>query len=196
MTVPDLGVTRPPLARMRRSVFDFLNPYLRAVDYLDLFSGTGSYLFEAISRGAATATGVEREALLADAINAHARTLGIGDRLMCLRDDVFAAVARLHSLEAICSYSWPGNVRELENMIERAVVMCNEKTVSRRHFPVVTDAQQDDLNEIPPIPGSTLAEIEKYSIQRTLEAVGGNRTRAAEILGISLRKIQYKLKEY
>ena len=101
-----------------------------------------------------------------------------------------------NALAAMMTYHWPGNVRELENMVERAVVMCNEKTIGRRHFPVVTDTRDAGLDEIPPIPGSSLQEIERYSIQKTLEAVGGNRTRAAEILGISLRKIQYKLKEY
>jgi len=101
-----------------------------------------------------------------------------------------------NALAAMMTYHWPGNVRELENMVERAVVMCNEKTIGRRHFPVVTDTRNAGLDEIPPIPGSSLQEIERYSIQKTLEAVGGNRTRAAEILGISLRKIQYKLKEY
>ncbi len=101
-----------------------------------------------------------------------------------------------NALAAMMTYHWPGNVRELENMVERAVVMCNEKTIGRRHFPVVTDTRNAGFDEIPPIPGSSLQEIERYSIQKTLEAVGGNRTRAAEILGISLRKIQYKLKEY
>ena len=81
-------------------------------------------------------------------------------------------------------------------MVERAVVMCNEKIIGRKHFPVVTDGKDPEIEGMPPIPGSSLEEIEKYSIQRTLEAVGGNRTRAAEILKISLRKIQYKLKEF
>ena len=101
-----------------------------------------------------------------------------------------------NALIALMAYGWPGNVRELENMVERAVVMCNERTIGRQYFPVVTDAKEADIDEMPTIPGSTLAEIERYSIQKTLEAVGGNRTRAAEILGISLRKVQYRLKEY
>ncbi len=58
------------------------------------------------------------------------------------------------------------------------------------------DSGVDDGPQMPPIPGASLQEIERYSILKTLESVGGNRTRAAEILGISLRKIQYKLKEY
>ncbi len=100
------------------------------------------------------------------------------------------------ALAALMAYSWPGNVRELENMVERAVVMCNEKTIGRHFFPVAADANESDRRGMPPIPGSSLEDIEKYAIQRTLEAVGGNRTRAAEILKVSLRKIQYKLKEF
>jgi len=78
-------------------VFDFLNPYLADARYLDLFSGTGSYLFEAVSRGVASATGVELEPKLADAINRQATEFGIADRLVCLSDDVFKTVPALAS---------------------------------------------------------------------------------------------------
>lgn len=102
-----------------------------------------------------------------------------------------------NALAALMSYHWPGNVRELENMVERAVVMCNDKIIGRKHFPVISDIDESGIQKgMPPIPGSSLEDIEKYAIQRTLEGVGGNRTKAAEILKISLRKIQYKLKEY
>jgi 16S rRNA (guanine(966)-N(2))-methyltransferase RsmD len=94
ITAPDLGVTRPPLTRLRRAIFDFLQPYLESARYLDLFSGTGSYLFEAVSRGAETATGVEIERRLADAINQQAAKLQVDDRLLCLCDDVFNAIPR------------------------------------------------------------------------------------------------------
>jgi DNA-binding NtrC family response regulator len=100
------------------------------------------------------------------------------------------------TIAALMAYDWPGNVRELENMVERAAVMCNEKIIGRQQFPLVDKTGESDIRGMPPIPGSSLEDIEKYSIQRTLEAVGGNRTRAAEILKISLRKIQYKLKEF
>jgi 16S rRNA (guanine(966)-N(2))-methyltransferase RsmD len=94
--VPDLGVTRPPLTRLRKSIFDFLGPYLAGARYLDLFSGTGSYLFEAVSRGATEAVGVEKERALVEAVNEHARTFGVSDRLRCFQEDVFAALRRLH----------------------------------------------------------------------------------------------------
>jgi 16S rRNA (guanine(966)-N(2))-methyltransferase RsmD len=95
VAVPDLGVTRPPLTRMRRAIFDFLMPYLSEARYLDLFSGSGSYLFEAVSRGTASATGVELEGRLVDRINATAKKYGVNDRLTCLCIDVFSAIPML-----------------------------------------------------------------------------------------------------
>ncbi|UCC45517.1 MAG: RsmD family RNA methyltransferase [Candidatus Zixiibacteriota bacterium] len=95
ISVPDVGVTRPPLSRLRKSIFDFLMPYMGGASYLDLFSGTGSYLFEAVSRGAASALGVEAEPLLAAHINAQAENLGVSDRLNCLSADVFDVVPQM-----------------------------------------------------------------------------------------------------
>jgi 16S rRNA (guanine966-N2)-methyltransferase len=95
ISVPDLGVTRPPLTRMRRAIFDFLVPYLPDVRYLDLFSGTGSYLFEAVSRGAASATGVELEERLVESIHASAARYGVNDRLSCWCGDVFKVIPTL-----------------------------------------------------------------------------------------------------
>lgn len=97
LSVPDLGITRPPLTRLRKSIFDFLNPYLEEAAYLDLFCGTGSYLFEAVSRRVAQAVGVERESQLAEAINQQAVKNGVGDRLACRCQDVFEAIGELYS---------------------------------------------------------------------------------------------------
>lgn len=93
---PDLGVTRPPLSRVRKSIFDFLMPYIVDAAYLDLYSGTGAYLFEAVSRGALRGLGVEKEAQLAEAISMQARKFKVEDRLACLKEDVFLAIPRLH----------------------------------------------------------------------------------------------------
>lgn len=92
ITSPDLGITRPPLSRIRKSIFDFLNPYLVDANYLDLFSGTGSYLFEAVSRGASSAVGVELEPELVDAINKQAAELSVSDKLKAISADVFEYV--------------------------------------------------------------------------------------------------------
>lgn len=98
ITSPDLGVTRPPLTRLRRSIFDFLNPHIELARYLDLFSGTGSYLFEAVSRGASLAVGVEAEPALAEAINTQAAQFGVTTRLQCRCQDVFDAIPRMAEL--------------------------------------------------------------------------------------------------
>jgi DNA-binding NtrC family response regulator len=99
------------------------------------------------------------------------------------------AVARLSA------YAWPGNVRELENVIERAVVLCNESRIEVKHLPA-TLVPQAEREGTPPIPGSTIQDLEKYAILKTLEACGGSTSKAAMILGVSTRKIQYKLHEY
>jgi DNA-binding NtrC family response regulator len=97
-------------------------------------------------------------------------------------------------------HSWPGNVRELENAMERAVVMAEQPVLNADHFPTLRTAA-NAVGALPQragisIPGSSMAQLEKEAILRTLEAVAGSTSRAAEILQISPRKIQYKLKEY
>jgi len=92
---PDTGVTRPPLSRLRKSIFDYLTPYLREAGYLDLFCGTGSYLFEAVSRGASKALGIELEPKLCDAVAVQADKFGIADRLQVICGDVFRVVPEL-----------------------------------------------------------------------------------------------------
>jgi two-component system response regulator HydG len=93
----------------------------------------------------------------------------------------------------IMAHRWPGNVRELENAIERAVVLCDATQIEEEHLPIdVAPAAKGAIR----IPGSTLAEVERYAILATLEATNGSTTRAAEMLDISIRTIQYRLHEY
>ena len=91
-------------------------------------------------------------------------------------------------------YRWPGNVRELENAIERAVVLCDDSRIDDEHLPYGTGphAGLDGIS----VPGATIAELEKYAILKTLEAVDGSSVRAAELLDISVRTIQYRMHEY
>jgi two-component system, NtrC family, response regulator len=105
------------------------------------------------------------------------------------------------ALALLLRHQWPGNVRELENAIERAVVLASEPLLGPAYFPTLrrtADAASSSEGERPrvSIPGSTMAELEREAILRTMEAVGGSTGRAAELLQISPRKIQYKLKEY
>jgi len=106
------------------------------------------------------------------------------------------------ALSLLLQHKWPGNVRELENAIERAVVLADQPVLTPGHFPTLRSPRGEAAAPRPSgglgvsIPGSTLGEIEREAILRTLEAVGGSTSRAAALLKISPRKIQYKLKEY
>jgi DNA-binding NtrC family response regulator len=101
------------------------------------------------------------------------------------------------TLGGLLSYSWPGNVRELEHAIERAVILARGKELEISLFSALPRAEQPSpRSEGPVIPGASIEELERYAILRTLEAVSGSTSRAAAILGISPRTIQYKLKQY
>ena len=103
------------------------------------------------------------------------------------------------ALRALMAYPWPGNVRELENAIERAVVLCEEDRIDAALLPgaqgpTAAPRTGDELGLL--IPGITMGEIERIAIERTLDAVGGSTAKAADMLGISRRKIQYRIKEW
>ncbi|HVY44401.1 MAG TPA: sigma-54 dependent transcriptional regulator [Minicystis sp.] len=93
----------------------------------------------------------------------------------------------------LIAHRWPGNVRELENAIERAVVLCDDDEIQESHLPI---AFAPASKGTPRVPGSTMAEIERFAILSTLDALGGSTSKAAEVLGISVRTIQYRLHEY
>ncbi len=99
------------------------------------------------------------------------------------------------------NYAWPGNVRELRNVLERAVIVCDGPTVETKHLPpgfgqVMPRPPVQEPNAVRLGVGTTVGEAEKLLILKTLEATNNNKTRAAEILGISLKTLHNKLKEY
>ena len=97
--------------------------------------------------------------------------------------------------ELFMQYDWPGNVRELEYAILRAVLFAEGEVVFPKHLP--EEIQSAGRQQIETVPvGVTMKEMEKELILKTLDRMHGNRTRTAEILGISLRSLQYKLKRY
>lgn len=100
------------------------------------------------------------------------------------------------SLDALRSYDWPGNVRQLENCIEHAVALCNDFEIDVRHLPRAILGSGRALDELPIVPGSSMAEVERYVILKTLESVGGSTSKAAKILGVSPRTIQYRMNQY
>jgi DNA-binding NtrC family response regulator len=126
------------------------------------------------------------QSLLADMNEKHGRNVGGVS-------DLVAA--------AFQSYAWPGNVRELRNTLERAVIVCDGAVVEMKHLPpgfgqVVPRAPVQEANAVRLGVGTTVDEAERLLILKTLEATNNNKTRAAEILGISLKTLHNKLKEY
>src|SRR6266498_1494628 len=99
------------------------------------------------------------------------------------------------------NYSWPGNVRELRNTLERAVIVCEGPIIETKHLPpgfghAPVRPSLDDADSIRVGVGTTVGEAERLLIVKTLESTNNNKTRAAEILGISLKTLHNKLKEY
>jgi DNA-binding NtrC family response regulator len=142
-------------------------------------------------------------------IRAIAETL-VGDlnrKHECRVADLSPAV-----LEAFEAHNWPGNVRELRNVLERAVIIAGEGTIELNHLPAFMQGRPGtapppaaSAEAAPPAVdketirfqiGTTVEDVEKGLILRTLEHTRNNKTRAAEILGISLKTLHNKLKEY
>ncbi|MBI1788897.1 MAG: sigma-54-dependent Fis family transcriptional regulator [Acidobacteria bacterium] len=105
-------------------------------------------------------------------------------------------------LELFRHHHWPGNVRELRNVLERAVILAGQGTIERKHLssaflsPAAAAQPAADGDSIQFRIGTTVEEAERGLILRTLEYTKNNKTRAAEVLGISLKTLHNKLKEY
>ncbi len=103
------------------------------------------------------------------------------------------------ALAVLQFHAWPGNVRELRNVIERAVVICSGEQIERHHFAPYPIEQRERLRDEDTITfpvGMPLEEVERLMIQRTLVKTKGNKTRAAELLGISLKTLHNKINLY
>ncbi len=99
------------------------------------------------------------------------------------------------ALASLVEYDWPGNVRELENFMEKTIIFCRDEQIDVAHMPWEFRRRSRDSED-----GLSLKEaserLEKEYIRKALAATDGNRTQAAKILEISLRALQYKIKEY
>jgi len=108
------------------------------------------------------------------------------------------------TLAALAAYPWPGNVRELENVIERAVLVCQGSALLPEHLALDGDENAagggarpgGTPSSLPTDAPATLRDMEKNLIFSTLKQVKGNKTKASEILGISVRTMRNKLNEY
>jgi transcriptional regulator with PAS, ATPase and Fis domain len=99
----------------------------------------------------------------------------------------------------MCEYSWPGNVRELENRVAQAIAMAGGAHVLRREHLLPVDKSRRAALE-PPVELRSLREVmveaERDHLKHVLKAVGGHRTKAASVLGISRKVLWEKLKDY
>jgi len=102
------------------------------------------------------------------------------------------------TLRLFMDYSWPGNVRELRNAIERGIITCDSELIAPKHLPPMATGEKstDSSTSISFDIGTTIDEAEKRLILRTLASTANNKTRAAEILGISLKTLHNKLHRY
>ena len=103
------------------------------------------------------------------------------------------------AVEALQSHSWPGNVRELRNVIERAVIICSSEVIERHHlapYPLEQRSQSRGEDTITLPVGTPIDEVERRMILRTLQKTDNNKTRAAELLQISLKTLHNKLRLY
>jgi transcriptional regulator with PAS, ATPase and Fis domain len=103
------------------------------------------------------------------------------------------------SKSLLCGYNWPGNVRELKNIMERLIILCPKNEITPDFLPT-------KISESKPIPfnddhmiipfGTSLEEVEKTVIYRTLESVENNKTKAAKLLGFSRQTLHNKLEKF
>jgi transcriptional regulator with PAS, ATPase and Fis domain len=107
------------------------------------------------------------------------------------------------ALSVLRRYAWPGNVRELRNVLERALIVCPGDLIGVGHLPSppaavapTEPAADQEAVDVRLRVGTTVDEAERRLIMRTLAHTGNNKTRAAEILGISLKTLHNKLNRY
>jgi DNA-binding NtrC family response regulator len=103
-------------------------------------------------------------------------------------------------MDIFMSHTWPGNIRELRNVLERSTIMCEKDLITRACLPdefgKSATKSPSDLSALKFPIGTTVDAMERELILQTLAATGNNKTRAAELLGISLKTLHNKLKEY
>ena len=114
----------------------------------------------------------------------------------CAENSLKAKSLSSEAITKLVEYRWPGNVRELQNVIERSVLLATGDVIEPDQILLSESAAGADEPDKSLAPGMTVGEAERLLIMKTLEFTGQNRTRAAEMLGISIRTLRNKLNEY
>jgi len=96
----------------------------------------------------------------------------------------------------LSTYHWPGNIRELHNAIERSALLSGSNIILPEHLPPAIRKIQENPSKNTADKFTSLRQSELSAIQQALSQTNGNRTRAAQILGISRRTLIYKIKQY
>lgn len=109
---------------------------------------------------------------------------------VCERNQIPLKTLSKDAEEKLLSYEWPGNIRELRNVVEHGVVMDYSEAIEKDHLLINIKEKSQ------PLPPITIKELEKKHILAMLDRLEGNRTQAAKALGISVRTLRNKLKEY
>jgi DNA-binding NtrC family response regulator len=100
-------------------------------------------------------------------------------------------------MAALQAHPWPGNVRQLRNVIERAMIVCSGRMLRRADLPEAFRIANSSAGSFIKVPlGSSFEDVEKEMISRTIEFTGGNKTRVAEILGVSVKTLYNKLERF
>ncbi len=101
------------------------------------------------------------------------------------------------AIEKLTNYNWPGNIHELKNLMERTGILVSEQFVDQTHLPELIAAQEEEVVEVvEDFSEMTLHDLEKLHICKTLDHLGGNKTRAAKCLGITVKTLYNKLHSY
>lgn len=100
------------------------------------------------------------------------------------------------AIEKLSNYNWPGNVQELRNIMERTFILCEDKYIEDRHLPEFVKEVVKEIPQSEVYTEMTLHELEKIHICKTLDHLGGNKTRAAKLLGITVKTLYNKLHSY
>jgi DNA-binding NtrC family response regulator len=99
----------------------------------------------------------------------------------------------------LLAYAWPGNVRELENVVERAVLMCDNE-IRAEHLGIYVRldiaAIEESIKTLPEIASQAVRKAEVEAIERALHVTGGNKSKAADLLGVSYKTLLNKVREY
>ncbi len=99
------------------------------------------------------------------------------------------------AMAALVNYAWPGNVRELANVIERAVILCSDGRITPHDLSISSHAHGGEV-WLQEGGRPSLEEVERTYIAKVLREENGNKTKAAEVLGISVRNLYRKIEDY